>query len=556
MSLASFNVPDRPANPDVVIVGAGPVGLYAAARLAQFGASVLILERASEPMRRGSKALCVQSDVIDLLDNVGCGHPVREAGCAWNLSRTYVRNTEVRTTRFDAGPTGTPAFVNLPQWQIEDLLRAAGERTGRVRIVWGAEFDGLEQDAEDPDPDRKVDIRFQQDGAVRTVSTTFLLGCDGVRSNVRETLGVEWLGRVHADRFLIVDAEFDVDWPKERRFWFDAPSNPGRQIVVHPQPGRMWRLDWQLPKDCDPKAEIAPHRIADRIETLAGTREHRLEWASTYRFHQRHAARMRLGNVFLLGDAAHALPPFGARGMNSGLQDAENLCWKLAAVLEGQAAADILTTFDRERFKAARENVAITGKTIRFMVPPTRLHHWYRNALVRGAARFPALNGLINSGKMSTPTSYRGLDTVQRRTRGNLRPGDIVPNLSLGSDALRAHLAGGFGLIAARQSPAGERIEAALPFISRLGVTLIWADDAEYAASHKLTDLLRQAAAPALLVRPDGYLAGVLIQDIRAELTQLLKPYGIRPAPVSGPSDRTIPVAGISGHPTSTGATQ
>lgn len=527
---------------DVVIVGAGPVGLYAAARLGSLGVSVLVLERNGEPHRQGSKALCVQSDVLDLLDTVGCGKPLIEIGCAWNVSRTFIGAREIRTTLFDEAPSGTPAFVNVPQWRVEEQLRHAALGTGSVTIEWGAEFLSLAQSSPANAGGREVEVVYRRNGERVARKATFLLGCDGVRSNVRDALGVAWLGRVHADRFLIADVKVRTDWPKERRFWFDAASNAGRQIVIHPQPDDVWRIDWQLPGDCDPQRETTIEHIGPRIRALAGDVPFELDWASTYQFHQKHAEKLRVGNVFLAGDAAHALPPFGARGMNSGLQDAENLAWKVAATLNLNAGDSLLDSYDEERLLAARENVSITGDTIRFMVPPTRLHHLYRNALLRLSARFPRFNRFVNSGRMSTPTCYRGLSAIQAPTWAALSPGDLIPNLTFTDVPLRKALSGGFALIVDLRSGAG--IAAAEhagrdPAIRAMGaffqMLAAGSNGAVDPAQEALLGVLELSQAAAVLVRPDGYVAGVARADPADMIDACLKAHGL-----GAPLDRAV----------------
>jgi 3-(3-hydroxy-phenyl)propionate hydroxylase len=539
---------------DVVIVGAGPVGLYAAARLGSLGISVLVLERNDEPHRQGSKALCIQSDVLDLLDTVGCGKPLIEIGCAWNVSRTFIGSREIRTTIFEEAPSGTPAFVNVPQWRVEEQLRHAALGTGRVTIEWGAEFLSLTQApaASARAGGREVEVVFRRNGERVARKATFLLGCDGVRSNVREALGVAWLGRVHADRFLIADVKVRTDWPKERRFWFDAASNAGRQIVIHPQPDDVWRIDWQLPGDCDPQRETTIEHLGPRIRALAGDVPFELDWASTYQFHQKHAEKLRVGNVFLAGDAAHALPPFGARGMNSGLQDAENLAWKVAATLNLNAGDGLLDSYDEERLLAARENVSITGDTIRFMVPPTRLHHIYRNALLRLSARFPRFNRFVNSGRMSTPTCYRGLSAIQAPTQATLAPGDLIPNLAFRDVPLRNALSGGFALIVDLRTGVG--IEAAEhaardATIRGMGgffqIVTAGSNGSVDRAQEALLSVLELSQAAAILVRPDGYVAGVAKADPADMIGACLKAHGME-----APLDRAVgtPAAPRTSH--------
>lgn len=391
------------AEPDagIVIVGAGPVGLTLALRLASLGIATTLVEARPGPLRQGSKALCIQHAALTILDQLKAADRLIAEGRPWYLSRTRIRDVDVALKRFqapDASPL--PPFLNIQQWRTEELLLDRVRHAGHTRELWSRRVTGLVQS------DQAVTLEIEGPDGPERLAARYVIGADGIRSQVREAAGIPWLGYSHADRFLIVDIDVDADLPHERQFLFDAPSNPGRQIVIHPQPGTMWRFDWQLPPDADVEAEQADGRLDARIRAIAGDRPWRIEWLSTYRFHQRRAAAMRKGRVLLAGDAAHAFPPFGARGMNSGIQDADNLAWKLKLVLDGHAAPRLLDSYDVERGAAARDNLAITEATIRFMVPPDRARRAWRNGLLGLARHWPPARAWVNSGRMSEPNRY------------------------------------------------------------------------------------------------------------------------------------------------------
>ena len=177
--------------------------------------------------------------------------------------------------------------------------------------------------------------------------------------------------------------------------------------MIHPQPDNVWRLDWQLPPDTDLVAEYKTENLDRRIRAVIGDDvEYKLVWVSDYRFHQRLVPQFRQGRAFLLGDAAHLVAPFGARGMNSGVQDVENLCWKLRLVLTGQAPDSLLDTYHAERWPVQHLNQQVTQATMRFLVPPTRRELWRRNLILRASRRLPALRRYVNSGKMVTAYPY------------------------------------------------------------------------------------------------------------------------------------------------------
>ena len=213
-------------------------------------------------------------------------------------------------------------------------------------------------------------LRCETPGGETTLRVAYLVGADGAHSSVRRLLGAGFPGHSHPDLFLICDIRAHLPFPHERRFFFDPPENPGRQVLIHPQPDDTWRIDWQVPPSTDLDAERASGGLDRRIRAVVGAATpYELAWVTLYRFHQRLVERFRIGRVLLAGDAAHLLSPFGARGLNSGAADAENLAWKLAAVLAGDASDRLLESYHAERRAAALENLAVTDATMRFMVP-------------------------------------------------------------------------------------------------------------------------------------------------------------------------------------------
>ena len=390
---------NRPEIPPVGIVGAGPVGLCLAARLASLGIPSVLLEADSHLRKQGSKACLIQGDVLEVLDKFGCAEQIKTEGVTWHVARTYVRNQEIRSTvypqRIGFGP-----FVNISQYRIEQTLLARVEADPLCRVQWSHRVTGISQDAEGVrvqalTPEGDVELRFR-----------YLVACDGVRSALRDLAGVAWTGYSHADRFLITDLRARLPLAKERHFHYDPSFNPGRQLVIHPQPDDIWRIDWQLPPDADIEAERRTGAFDQRVRAVIGDIPYEIDWLSTYRFHQRVVERFVVGRVFFAGDAAHALPPYGSRGMNSGIQDADNLAWKLALVLHGHAHHSLLETYHAERYAAARENLAVTEATIRFMVPPSRSRRWLRAALLRLAKPVSAVRRHIDSGRMAEPYVY------------------------------------------------------------------------------------------------------------------------------------------------------
>ncbi|MEU0566010.1 FAD-dependent monooxygenase [Nonomuraea sp. NPDC005983] len=401
-----MNTPMNAVEAPVGIVGAGPIGLIAALRLASLGVPSVVLEAHPELIKQGSKACLIQGDVLEILDKVGCAQPIHDEGVTWTMARTYAQNRQIRADEYPRGLAFGP-FCNISQYRIEQVLTEAVEASPLCDLRWGHAVVGLSQDTDG------VTVRAETASGPAELRFSYLVAADGVRSRLREVLGVEWTGYTHRDRFLITDLRAKLPLAKERHFHYDPSFNPGRQLVMHPQPNDIWRVDWQLPPDADIDAERADGRFDERVRKVIGDIPYEVDWVSTYHFHQRVVARMRVGRVLLAGDAAHALPPYGSRGMNSGIQDTDNLAWKLALVLAGRADEELLETYHLERYAAAKENLRVTEATIRFMVPPNRLRRWTRSTLLRLSHWLGLARRHVNSGQMARPYTYDDSPIVQ-----------------------------------------------------------------------------------------------------------------------------------------------
>ena len=419
---------------DIVIVGAGPVGLVAAIDLAQRGHAPLVLDE-DRTVSVGSRAICYSKRTLEVLDRLGCGEPVAARGVRWSVGKVFFR--DALAYRFDLLPEAghrRPAFVNLQQYLLEDSLVARAQALG-VEIRWG---------------NRVADVTPRGDGVAVTVDTadgrygldaTWLIAADGARSTVRKRMGLETAGQVFHDRFLIADIHMTSAFPTERWFWFDPPFHPGQSVLLHRQADDVWRIDFQLGHDADPELERQPERIVPRLRAMLGDdARFELEWASVYTFQCRRMQRFRHGRVLFCGDAAHLVSPFGARGANSGVQDADNLCWKLDLVVRGRAPESLLDSYDAERGYAADENIRHSTRSTDFISPKSAISRTFRDAVLSLAPEVPFARALVNSGRLSVATILAAspLCTADRAGDFAPAPGAMVPGAAAADAPVRS----------------------------------------------------------------------------------------------------------------------
>lgn len=507
----------------VVIVGAGPVGQTTALLLARWGVPSTVLDQRLERDRVGSKALCQHRDVLDVWEAVGAGAAVAAEGVTWTTARTFHRDRELFSYVFsEPGRPAFPPFVNISQTRTEEILDERIALEPLVDVRWGHRVSALAQDGEGVDVECAVG-----DDTVR-LRAPYVVVCAGARSDeLRRLLGVSFAGQSFDDRFLIADIRADLPgWASERRFYFDPAWNPGRQVLIHPCPDSVYRIDWQVPADYDLAEETASGALDRRIRQIVGDADYEVVWSSVYRFHSRQVDRMRVGRVLVAGDAAHLVSPFGARGLNSGVADAENAAWKLAYVLHGWAPGTLLDSYHDERHAAAAENIAVTTATMDFLVPPDALRAARRADVLARAAHDEAVRAHVDSGRLAEPFWYvdsplTSADPTRpfggRPERGTVppaAPGVLVPDAPvLAPDGERTRLRGlardGFLLLLAPgATPETEQAvrDAAAAAAGPARVLAL----AEVDPAGGLVAALGARAGEVWVIRPDAHVAAVL----------------------------------------------
>lgn len=489
----------------VAVVGAGPVGQTAALLLARYGVSSVLLDERENRDVVGSRSICQQREALDTWAYAGVGEQIAAEGLTWARARTFHREAELFCFDLDQGSGWSPfpPFVNLSQSRTEEILDSRIAGSPLIETRWGHRVTGV--------------------NAGGTVSTSagevrasyVVLACGSRADDLRGRLGVTFDGHSFDDRFLICDIRTDLgDWAEERRFYFDPRWNPGRQVLIHPCPDSTYRIDWQVPADYEP----ATDDLDRRIRAIIGDRPYEVVWRSVYRFHSRVASRLQVGRVLLAGDCAHVYSPFGARGLNSGVADADNLAWKLAYVLRGWAGPELIASYHDERHAAALENLDVTSATMRFLIPPDDAARQHRLEVLERATHDPAAWRSVDSGRLAEAFWYDTSPLITpssrhpgrgRPPRGQLPapgPGTLLPDAPITVDGTPTRLRTlARGAILALTGPSVD-----VAAVDRTLRSITSAPTRTLAMPAEPATTLNAAPDDIWLIRPDAYISAVV----------------------------------------------
>ena len=440
----------------VVIVGGGPIGMAAALDLGRKGTPVLVLDD-HEGVGQGSRAICFAKRTLEICDRLGAGQTMVDKGVVWNVGKVF--HGDKRVFEFNLQPEDghkQPAFINLQQPYFEkflvDEIRKAQDDGCPIEIRGRNSVIGLTP------YDDHVAVEVDTPDGPYQLEADWLIACDGARSPTRDMLGLSFDGRVFEDNFLIADVKMTADFPTERWFWFEPPfKDSGASALLHKQPDDIWRIDFQLGWDIDREKELKDENIRARVDAMLGEgTEYELEWTSIYTFQCRRMEKFRHGRILFAGDSAHQVSPFGARGANSGIQDADNLAWKLDLVIKGLAPDDLLDSYSEERVHGADENILNSTRATDFLTPKSETSHTFRNAVLELAQKHAFARPLVNSGRLSVPCVYDGLslngpDALNGPKRS--RVGSACVDARLANGFLLNTLQGDFTVLAINTAP-------------------------------------------------------------------------------------------------------
>lgn len=391
----------------VVIVGGGITGLTMACALAHHGVEAVLLDEDNTVGVKGasSRGICYTQKSLEIFDRFGVYDRIAAKGIQWSVGRTFAGEDEVYS--FDLRQQSNfnlstqPPFINIQQFYIEGYLAERIYELGHVDLRWSSRVTGFEQN------DDFATLTVETPAGPYRLQADHVIDASGSHTPFHAWCGATMQSRRGDDRWCIADVRFSRRPPVERHTWIEAPFNDNRAVWQHLMADDVWRIDYQMAPNADPEYVSSEAQVRQRLARQFGPdTEVEIVWVGPYAYRSQCLDRLRVGRVFFMGDTAKIVSPFGARGGNTGVADADNLAWKLAAVLQGRAAPKLLDSYHDERHEAAAQNVMVTNRTARFLRAPEGMERTFRNAAIGLAKKYSFARQLVNTGRMAVANTY------------------------------------------------------------------------------------------------------------------------------------------------------
>ncbi len=477
----------------VVIAGGGLAGLTLACDLALRGVRAVLLDDDDTIGVKGasSRGICYAQKSLEIFERLGIHERIRAKGVTWSVGRTFAGTEELYAFNLkDDSLSEQAPFVNLQQYYLEWFLVDRILEIGGTDVRWKSRVTAVE------DEEEGVVVEVETPDGSYALECDWFVDATGANSRIRDALGLEINASRSTDRWCISDVRFKVPFPAERWMWIDAPFNEGRCALQHLMADDVWRLDYQMDEHADPESISRPEVVGARLrEQLGPGVEFEFVWIGPYQYRDHLLERFRDGRLLFIGDAAHVVSPFGARGGNNGIQDAANLAWKLALVLDGQAGEALIDSYHDERFAAATENLVVAKRTTRFLAPRSAAEHRIRRAVAALARRHAFARALMNTGRMAQANDYPPSCFAEGGARS-------VQNIAFDGTTPMRCLAGGTRFLGLAIGADAAALDALAPLGERWPVAF-----RGLAAGSALATHLGAADGSVVLIRPDAYVA-------------------------------------------------
>ena len=521
----------------IVIVGGGITGLTLACALARQGVAAVLLDEDNTVGVKGasSRGICYTQKSLEIFHRLGLYEAIAAKGVQWSVGRTFAGDDEVYS--FDLGAQSAynlsrqPPFINIQQFYIEGFLVERIYQLGHVDLRWQSRVTAFSQDA------RCATLTVETPQGSYRLEAEYVIDATGSRSPFRQWCQASVTAKKGDDRWCIADVRFTKHPPVERHTWIEAPFNENRAVWQHLMADAVWRIDYQMAPDADPAYVSREDVVRERLARQFGADvQVDIVWVGPYAYRSECIDQMRHGRVFFMGDAAKIVSPFGARGGNTGIADADNLAWKLAAVLRGRAPPALLDSYHAERHEAAQQNVLVTNRTARFLRPADGVERLFRTAAIGLAKQYLFARQLVNTGRMAVANTYTrsnicgagGGESVQNAgfTWADGTPGALNDLLRWSQGNLLVLVFGDLG------AQAASRLRLLCENAPVRAVQVV-APDARPQAREHVVDRHGQASGHLqaachvfghawALVRPDGYLAATG-EAVDAELVRAVE---------------------------------